>query len=91
MRISYLNIFSLSIACALSGCASPISIGHESANPATRSNAFGVYPKRDVDRCAALTTQQARSLYPDILPTGRCNPNNHHDHDHEINTDHNHD
>lgn len=79
------------LAVNLSACAAPIIIGSENLKQATRATAFGPYPDRDIPRCAALSTEDALALYPDILVTGRCNPNNHHVHNHDINIDHNHD
>lgn len=75
---------------SLSACAAPIIIGSEIVKPASRSTAFAAYPDVDVGRCAALSTDDAITLYPIILDTGRCNPNNHHPHDHEINRSHHH-
>lgn len=62
----------------LSACAAPIYIGRDKDVAPVRSAAFGAYPEYDRPRCEALTKAKAEQLYPVILPTGRCNPNNHH-------------
>lgn len=91
MRTLYKTLIMIICAANLSACAAPILIGSENVEQITRSAAFGPYPDFDSDRCAALSTDDALTLYPNILITGRCNPNNHHAHDHEIDINHSHD